>query len=161
MNRGSDCVVQPPGVPLMWRPHHRGSGQGYREVGDGPLSPKCHLSKCHLFQTPGLALHYTQTTRGTGDPNTNSSLFAVAFVCWHLNGSLWFRFEASPRQNEIGRGWRGATPLFHSAAPKARPPTFPLYNVVPLLPWEFPPPSGSHSLLFHLSLSEKQISPKG
>lgn len=93
----------------MWSPRHRGSGQGYREIGDGPLSPQCHLSKCHLFQAPSLAFHCTQTTRGTGDPNTNSSLFAVVFVCWHLNGSLWFRFEASLRQKEIGRGWRGAT----------------------------------------------------
>lgn len=55
----------------------------------------------------------------------------LVFVCWHLNSSLWFRSEASRRQNEIGRGWQGATPLFHSAALEPRPPDFPLYNALP------------------------------
>lgn len=110
-----------PSIPVANEPWLQGLWAGWhREVGGGPLSPP-QLPKSHLFPNPSIAFRYTQTTAtpkpvGLVIPSTHSSLLLLVFVSWHLNSSLWFKFEASLGQNEIGRGYHGcctSLPLSH------------------------------------------------
>lgn len=137
--------------------HRRVLGRVAQQQGVA-LSPS-QLSKRHLFPNPYLPSRYTPAARATGYPQ-HKYLFVCGFVFiyWHLNSSLWFRFEASMRQMRLAKVGMGATPLFHPPAPSLAPPA-PLYinNKHHQHLWNFLLPQGLILCCFIWPISETNL----